>query len=651
MEKEERKFIKKQSTTDYVVRNNKKFTFSSIAQRVMIVLLVTLMTINVLGVNLINNSNIVYADDLANTVPNEETPTGNNFYSNTINTGFETDGPYGEVTTTNYGPSHGPHSADGVLQSQSVASSTSFAAGLPLGTIFIDQSKIGEDSGTTKIVANDAEIINGLSVVNGKMSYDGTKEGAKKMVPGTINKLDGDLFTVTFDNAAILPNGDLADLVITYSNARIIVDERYLEAPAGEQYYHGAVHLAQGNAVSYGGSDKTDMSTVSYSDAAMGRVNTTASNYGSTYATKTTPRNPVVGLSIDATYQVLNKNKTPAEGTFVFAVCGINLDRDPDVGSGNNVAKPLWYSYNDAFEGGAGKEFSFFSEAMEVNGGKVSDYIYVRPNNALEDNTEKITGYKGEFYYPNVSKIIGSYEDTAATEQPTSVTKTTDKCNNLPVYIDASGNSYVLVDNAYHKVISNDSYKFIGNQTASPNLGGNDNSYNAGFVTLADAATGFKVTATGHGSNDATMNSFVFNSKQIWYRYKSGSGKHGKIETTSEGNWGGKLSDRGNVLDGGDNPNASDATGTEKPNVYVVAEGKTVTYTMTPDIGYKMKKLTVNNHPVSFNGENVNKMKKGDSVTVTTAAGKDGVLTYDGDGIYTFVFPYAEYDEEIFFFF
>ena len=211
----------------------------------------------------------VYADDLVNTVPNEEAP-GDNFYSGTINTGFV---PNGYSTAAQYGPGYGPYTdVDGVYQSQSTQSPTSFAAGLPLGTIFIDQSKIDDGTGATsniktEIVSKDTAIIAGLVNNSGPrhhMGYDGTKPGAIKMEPGKINELKGDLFKVTFADAAILPNGERADLVITYSNAKIVIDQRYLAAPEGEQYYHGAVYLARGNAFQRGGTDATDFSRVSY---------------------------------------------------------------------------------------------------------------------------------------------------------------------------------------------------------------------------------------------------------------------------------------------------------------------------------------------------------------------------------------------------
>ena len=169
----------------------------------------------------------VFADDLKNTVPNGEVTPGTDFYTGIINTGF---GPNGHTPPSPmYGPGFGPHTVDGVVQSQSTQSPTSFAAGLPLGTIFIDQTKVPEYGGVTEVVSKDNEIIAGL-VLNCEglnyTGYDGTRPGAIKLVPNKINKLNGPLFKVTFADAAVLPNGDRADLVITYSDAQIVIDER-----------------------------------------------------------------------------------------------------------------------------------------------------------------------------------------------------------------------------------------------------------------------------------------------------------------------------------------------------------------------------------------------------------------------------------------
>ena len=595
---------KNNSITRKTKYKNIKGQLKSLGFNSLKLLLTSLLFFGVFTVNINNQTVTVKADDLYNTVPNDESDT-NLFYTNTIQTGFTPNGY--RPPATMYGPGYGPHTVAEVYQSQSTVSPTSFAAGLPLGTIFIDQTKIPEYGGVTEVVSKDTEIIAGLVLSsNNCMGYDGTKPGAKKMVPNTINKLNGDLFKVTFADAAILPNGDRADLVITYSNAEVVIDQRYMAAPVEDRYYHGAVYLARGNAFSRGGTDNTDMRT--FSDS-VNIVDATARQFGSTYTSGNaggTNKTPVTGVTMDATYTIVNKDNTPAAGTFVFAVCGINLDRDPDVGGGNNLAKPLWYSFDENFGGLNGEDHSFFSEAMEITGGIKSDYVYVRPNTSQEDNPSGVSGLRGQYFYPNVS-------------------------------------------------LHNGNIKFISNSTNSPSLSGHDNSYSAGFVTLADAATGFKVRATGHGNAEQGMNSHVFNSKQIWYRYTSSSGAHGNIQTTSEGNYNGKLNDGGNILGPSGAYDYDASSPKSNRSTYVVTEGKTVTYTMTPEVGYKASRVIINRNVLDFNDDEISKMKKGDSITVDTADFSEwpdskngkGVLTYEGNGVYTFVFNYATANEDI----
>ena len=583
------------------------------------------------GMWLKNDTRTVYADETQNTVPTGE-------YDNTNN--ITTYIGHNAGRTNVYGPSYGSYDIPGVVQSKSSTSATTFAAGLSLGTIYIDQSKINGGLGKFEVVSKDPAIIAGLkqeytakSIYPGKtVGYDTTAEGAYSIEAGKVNYLNGDLFTITFKEAAILPNGERRDLQITYSNARIVIDQRYLAAPAGSQKLNGAVYLATGNEFSYGSSDTTKFSSQSYSTSAQSLVRDTVNNnfqgIDNPGFSNSNPTYPAVGMSMDATYRVVNDNDRPEPGTFVFAISGINLDRDPDAGVQNNVAKPLWYA-NSFTEGGVdvGKEFSFFSEAMSINSGKVSDNVYVRPNTSLEDNPAKITGQRGQYFYPSVSKT----------------------------------------NDGKIKFISN---RWLGTG-GNPRYEGHDDSYNAGFVTLADAEEGFVVTGTGHGHYGDVMNSAVFNSKQIWYRYTSSTDKHGSINTTSDGNYNGELNDGGDILGPTNSWALSDLSDPRNYNrsTAVVAEGKSVTYTMTPDIGYKLSKVYVatafNNEGVptsyqeiKFNTtEAVSKMKKGDSVTIDTHdasqwSGSDptkgeGTLTYNQDGTYTFIFNHATDHEGI----
>ena len=244
--------VKNNSITTYLNKNKWRKTFKSLSSKSFTLLLTALLTLGIFTVNINNQTVTVYADDLVNTVPTEESPTGS-FYSSTINTGLGNNGPGtltpDKVKYKGYGPNYGTYNVAGVYQSLSTLSPTSFAAGLPLGTIFIDQEMVNTKryEVVAEIVSKNPAIIAGLDVnvarivdniqTTNTVGYDGTKQGAIPMVPGKINELNGDLFKVTFANAAVLPNGDRADLVITYSNARIVIDERYMAAPDGLTYY------------------------------------------------------------------------------------------------------------------------------------------------------------------------------------------------------------------------------------------------------------------------------------------------------------------------------------------------------------------------------------------------------------------------------
>ena len=153
-----------------------------------------------------------------------------------------------------------------VIQSTNPNSARTFASGLPLSTIYIDQSKIFFDTDKNEdptVVVPDmsfhhapgspyASLID-FNPNTGYATYNAAA-ATNKLTPGSIHKLEGDLFYYIFPDAAILPNGDRADLKITYSNARIVVDQRLSEVPT-DKFYNGSINLAAGGTFVYGGSD------------------------------------------------------------------------------------------------------------------------------------------------------------------------------------------------------------------------------------------------------------------------------------------------------------------------------------------------------------------------------------------------------------
>lgn len=517
---------------------------------------------------------------------------------------------------------------DYVMQSQSTTSARDFAAGLPLSTIFIDVDKIGNDGnigvqGEFKLLTENEAIKNGFEhhyTTDGSGGNAGITgdvvvynplvdtENLMQIEPNKINVLEGDLFQFIYRDAAILPNGSRAHVKIVYSNAKIAVDQRLgvTDTASGltASNYQGAIYLVRGGTVARGGTDNRymgykDQSTTTYPNQPFTQAqrkamqeavdDTLSTNWGQSFSTgnANTADTIALGQSIDVKYQVVDDDGNPVDGTFIFAVTGINLDRDPYSVSGNNICKPIWsYTVDNP-------DVHFFSEAMSIKQGKVSDYIYVRPNTNLYDNPA-ITTVKGQYYYAQV------IEDT---------------------------NGHV---------------KFIGNGYGPTNLGGDDASYNAGFVVLANAKDGITVTSTGHATTKQGMNTQAWGGVQIWYRYTSSTGPNGNIQTTSEGNYGGTLDD---TSDHGVSSNILD------PNTFVVPEGKTVTYTLTPDTDYQIAKLQVANangtmREIKYNGNKpLSSMQEGATYRFNDAAGRQCVLTALADGKFTLEVPYATHDE------
>lgn len=527
---------------------------------------------------------------------------------------------------------HNATTPDYVKQSRSTTSATDFAAGLPLSTIFIDVAKIGHASnkgvqGEFTLLTENPAIRAGFEHSYSTAKGDEVRynpmldtDNLMQIEPNKINVLAGDLFQFVYKDAAILPNGDKAHLRIVYSNAKIAIDQRLGVTDADTDLtpsnYKGAIILAKGGSAAREGTDyrylgpKTDPPengpaytnpfTQAQRQAMVKAVNDTIqSNWGGTGQTFTSNNTeiadtPAVGESIDIKYQIVDDAGNPVNGTFIFAMTGINLDRDPYLSSGNNICKPLWSHTADD------PNIHFFSEAVSINSNIVSDYIYVRPNTPVFESTELQQagqgGYKRNYFY-----------------------------------------SHVIID-------ENGKPKFIGNGYTS-DYGGDDKSYNAGFVLLANAKEGITITSTGHGSGRQNMNTQAYGGVQIWYRYTSYSGPNGNIQTTSEGNYGGTLND---TSDSAVSSNILD------PNTYVVPEGKTVTYTMTPNDGFQIADLQVGNGQTmvsrTYNNQPLSTMQDGDVCEFEDAAGNMCKLTAVADGEkikFILEMPYALHDEEV----
>lgn len=586
----------------------------------------------------------VFADNTSQNVPD----IGSDFYSDTVTTRLDdtvavtADTYYQNAISTEVA---NPTLPTIVKQSQSTTTLYDFAAGLPLSAIFIDETKLGKKLGTFALEPNENQDYTGLITrdpATNTVSYNPGQTVDRHLLNGAPTVLEGPLFSFTFDDAAILPNGTLANLKITYSNAQLFTDERLavmekvaqeaLDAAQKEledaltpaqkaaarakiaaaqanltaSYHRGMVSLAQGSTLEYSHNDARNLTVANtstgFSQAQVDAAKTAYENRIKKYQEQTDLGDiadgginyPSLGKSLDVTYTVVDDEGHPINGDFIFAFVGINLERDPYAITANNGGRGLWW-VNDEYP-----DMHFFNEQVAVTNNSIaSDYIYVRPNNTM------VEPINPNLNPPNESKRTGYF----------------------PQVVEAT-------ENGVQKT------KFIANRGQS--LDSNDGYYSSGFVTLA--TSGFTITAYGHSyGNGGNMNTQAYGARRIWYRYTSSTGPNGNIQTTSEGNFGGGLNDASDV---GKSANILD------PGTYVVPEGKTVTYTMTPNPEYHISKLQVRNEDgdmqeIRFDGKPLYTMEEGDTVQFRDAAGQLCTLTALADGKFKLEMPYALHDEEV----
>lgn len=434
-----------------------------------------------------------------------------------------------------------PGAVDGVTVGDTIYT---FASGMPLSTVYIDNTHF-ETPTSWKMLTDEPGFVFRVptefnNVVNGDFDkiwaiYDPNIPGATQLDSTKENYFAGNLFSFTFDNAAILSDGRVANVRITYSDAYITIDKR---ATSGFPY---SICLVCGK----------HMSTVS-SDTRKGNETIDGERYSKAFG---------AASRMTATIQIVDDDGNPIDGSFISCVDGINVRRT--IG-GILFIKALGNSYL----------YDFWCESVQVNGGTLSD-IYVRPNNEEEEPFLPDTyakPYQRQWYYSYV------------TENDRGI-----KFTGVPW------------------VVSDGDALIIG--------GGHNHYYSAGFVTTADAYNGIRFenySAGVIGSSPQTYDTYYMDGYSVWHRIRSSSTHGGTIQTTTEGNVGGALSDGGTVL---------------KPGTYVVPDGKTVVYTMTPEAGYELDSVTVKSNSLSYSG--------GNDVTASVTP------VYDGSGgiaYYTYTF-------------
>lgn len=401
-----------------------------------------------------------------------------------------------------------PGAVDGVTAGDTIYT---FASGMPLSTVYIDNAHFKTPTSCKMLTKEPGFVFRVPTEFNNvgdvdfgdfdKMwaIYDPNIPGATQLDSTKENYFAGDLFSFTFDNAAILSDGRVANVRITYSDAYITIDKR---ATSGFPY---SIRLVCGK----------HMTTLS-SDTTKGNVTIDGEKYYKAFG---------AASRMTATIQIVDDDGNPIDGSFIACVDGVNVRRT----IANRNIKALDNSYL----------YDFWCESVQVNGGTLSE-IYVRPNNDViePDDGSGNPEYRRQWYYSYVTKNDRGVKFTGA--------------------MWAASNGDALVS-----------------------AGGTNHYYNSGFVTTADAYNGIRFesySAGVIGSSPQSYDTYYMDGYSIWHRIRSSSTRGGTIQTTTEGNVGGALSDGGTVL---------------APGTYVVPDGKTVVYTMTPEEGYELDSVTV----------------------------------------------------------
>ena len=196
---------------------------------------------------------------------------------------------------------------------------------MPLPSIIVDYAQINNPSSgvITKLLHNGTypEIMFSSTPPIGADAnncpyaiLDSTVDGAHEIKENQDNRYEGDLFSYTYPGAATLIDGTQLDVIITYSNMNIVVQNN-LDVP-----YKCRTCIA------------------------MGSILRTGNNLYSPNG------NHRYGLQIDVKMQVVNHDtQTPVTGTVIYAVTDIDVQRSSGTnfglldGSDDNKAAENWY--------------------------------------------------------------------------------------------------------------------------------------------------------------------------------------------------------------------------------------------------------------------------------------------------------------------
>lgn len=370
---------------------------------------------------------------------------------------------------------------------------------------------------------------------------DSTVSGAKPIMSNNNNRYDGDLFSYTYPGAATLIDGTQLDVIITYSNMNIVVQ------------------------------DNLNVAYRCRSCIAMGSVLRTGNDLNNT-------TNHRYGLQIDVKMQVVyHDTQTPVMGTVIYAVTDIDVMR-----SATNFGRL------NGSDGNTAEKNSYYSEQIQIN-----DTIG--------------HGLASPIYIPDHDGV--SEPDTVAVED--------------------RGYKCVIQDN------NESGIDFIANGKKDDDPG----TYYSGFVTLINNSTGLQLTVRSSGGNIAGKTPVIVRTSllsatdypPLLHRIVSVTGDGGNITVPITDGTSGAFVPEGETIMG--------------PGTLLVMDGRTVTYTMTPDAGSRILSVRIGDGTTdahikgNFSQTELLGMAVGGTRQVPLAVDRTGVLKREANGVFTFTFP------------
>ena len=263
-----------------------------------------------------------------------------------------------EIKVTDALPAYGAPGTVYVSQVTQGTDGKTFAADAPLSSIYIDYSILGDlsraeyqkiTSDPGLITLPGSELYNtedekgqGLDIAGTFAAYDTNQAGAYKSILSKTedNLIEGDLFAFIYRDAAILEDESLGDVVLTYSNLHINLQN-------STNVYTGTYYIASGNMLRVG--------------------NTNPSTYKNNSG-NTSYYNNRNGIQVDVNIHVVDKEGNLVPGTFAFPMTDIDVAR-----SGNSFDSIYNASDNNSY-----------SEQIAVRSGYVGG-IYIPDYDGVDE--------------------------------------------------------------------------------------------------------------------------------------------------------------------------------------------------------------------------------------------------------------------------